>query len=109
VLLRELALAEKRDRFHCRLLTWMGRRLVSWGWRLQERYGAVAEPPSIQPVHRTQYASEWRCLQAWYGAPAETSTLQAAHRTQYAAERECLAVGRALPKEEGRYCSPGRH
>ncbi len=109
VLMRDLALAEKRDSFHCRLLTWVGRRLVSWGASLQERYGTVVEAPSIQPLHRTQYGDEWRYLQEWYGAPAETATLQAAHRTQYVAQPECRAVGRALAKEEGRYCSSRSH
>jgi hypothetical protein len=31
-----------RDRFHRQALTWLGDRLVAWGWRLQERYGASA-------------------------------------------------------------------
>jgi hypothetical protein len=30
----------RRDRFHCQALTWVGNRLVAWGGRLQERYGA---------------------------------------------------------------------
>ena len=30
-----------RNRFHCQALTWLGNRLVAWGWRLQERYGAA--------------------------------------------------------------------
>ena len=31
----------KRARFHRQALTWVGNRLVAWGWRLQERYGAA--------------------------------------------------------------------
>lgn len=33
---------EKRDRFYRRALIWLGRLLVTWGYRLQERYGAAA-------------------------------------------------------------------
>jgi hypothetical protein len=40
-----LAGRERGDHFHCRALTWLGRRLVAWGWRLQERYNAVAQCP----------------------------------------------------------------
>jgi hypothetical protein len=37
-------LAERgtRDRAWVRALAWLGQRLVSWGQRLQERYGAAA-------------------------------------------------------------------
>jgi hypothetical protein len=28
--------------FHCRALTWLGRQLVAWGYRLQERYGTAS-------------------------------------------------------------------
>ena len=37
-------LAERgtRDRAWVRALAWLGRRLVAWGQRLQERYGAAA-------------------------------------------------------------------
>ena len=40
------ALAERgtRDRAWVRVLAWLGRRLVAWGQRLQERYGAAAAP-----------------------------------------------------------------
>jgi hypothetical protein len=43
--LHELALREKRgkgERFHRRVMTRLGRGLVSWGWRLQEHSGASA-------------------------------------------------------------------
>jgi hypothetical protein len=33
---------EKRPPLYGRMLAWMGRWLVVWGWRLQERYGAAA-------------------------------------------------------------------
>jgi hypothetical protein len=49
-----LAGREKRDRFHCRALTWLGRRLVAWGWRLQERYSAAAAAPTLRPANRTR-------------------------------------------------------
>ena len=32
----------RRDRLHRQALTWLGNRLVAWGGRLQERYGAPA-------------------------------------------------------------------
>jgi len=44
--LHELALRERagnRDRFHCRVMTCLGRALVTWGWRLQQHFGAAAE------------------------------------------------------------------
>ena len=37
-----------RDRFYCRVLTWMGRRLVAWGWHLQERYSAAAPATTLR-------------------------------------------------------------
>ena len=42
-----LALAghRRRDRFHWRALTWLGGRLIAWGWHLQERYRVVVESP----------------------------------------------------------------
>jgi hypothetical protein len=46
LVLHELALrerAEKRDRLHCRAMTCLGRALVTWGWRLQQHFGAAAE------------------------------------------------------------------
>ena len=32
----------RHDRFYHRALAWLGHRLVTWGRRLQERYGAAA-------------------------------------------------------------------
>ena len=46
LVLHELALrerAEKRDRFHCRVMTCLGRALVTCGWRLQQHFGPTAE------------------------------------------------------------------
>ncbi len=31
-----------RVHFYCQALTWLGRRLVTWGWHLQERYSTAA-------------------------------------------------------------------
>jgi hypothetical protein len=40
-----LALAgrDRRARFYCQVLASLGRQMVTWGRRLQERYGAVIE------------------------------------------------------------------
>jgi hypothetical protein len=46
LVLHELVLrerAEKRDRLHCRMMTSLGRALVTWGWRLQQHFGATGE------------------------------------------------------------------
>ena len=45
---------ESRERFHRRALTWLGRRLVVWGWRLQERYGAMTAAPALRVADRTR-------------------------------------------------------
>jgi len=37
-----LAGREMDHRFYCQALTWLGGRLVAWGWRLQERYGGCS-------------------------------------------------------------------
>jgi hypothetical protein len=34
--------SEKRTRSYRQVLAWLGQRLVTWGWRLQARYGACA-------------------------------------------------------------------
>lgn len=39
---------EKRNRFYHRALIWLGRRLVGWGWSLQERYGAATVASVLQ-------------------------------------------------------------
>lgn len=45
---------ERRDRFYRRPLTWLGVRLVVWGWRLQERYGAATAGPALRVANRTR-------------------------------------------------------
>jgi len=49
-----LAGRESRDRFHCRALTWLGRRLVAWGWRLQERYSAATAAPALRAANHSR-------------------------------------------------------
>lgn len=49
---------EKRDSFHCRALTWLGRRLVAWGWRLQERYGAATATPALRVACKSHPLSQ---------------------------------------------------
>ena len=43
-----LAGRERRYLFYYRALTWLGFRLVAWGWRLQERYGAATATPTLR-------------------------------------------------------------
>ncbi len=45
---------ERRNHFSCRALTWLGRRLVVWGWRLQKRYGAATTAPAFRAANRTR-------------------------------------------------------
>ncbi len=45
---------ERRDHFYRRTLTWLGCRLVVWGWRLQERYGAATAAPALRAANRTR-------------------------------------------------------
>ncbi|TKJ30016.1 MAG: hypothetical protein CEE40_06305 [Chloroflexi bacterium B3_Chlor] len=47
LVLHELALHERKNRFGCRAMAWLGRALVAWGWRLQERYAARLEVPAF--------------------------------------------------------------
>lgn len=42
---RALTGREKRYRFYCGAVSWLGRWLVVWGWRLQQRYGACSRGP----------------------------------------------------------------
>ncbi len=49
---RMLAGRERRNRFHHRALTWLGRRLIAWGRRLQEQYGARAATPTLRVADR---------------------------------------------------------
>ena len=48
-----LAGRPRRHRFYCRAMDWLGRRMVAWGQRLQERYGAGAAAPAM---HAANYA-----------------------------------------------------
>jgi len=45
---------ERRNHFYHRALTWLGSRLVVWGWRLQERYGAVTAAPALRVANRSR-------------------------------------------------------
>jgi hypothetical protein len=40
-----LEASPRRRHFHCRAMGWLGRLLVGWGWRLQERYGTAVPVP----------------------------------------------------------------
>jgi hypothetical protein len=39
---------ERRHLFYRQALAWLGRRLIAWGWRLQERYGAGTAAPALR-------------------------------------------------------------
>ena len=39
IIRQALAGRDRRNHFYCQALTWLGDRLVTWGSRLQERYG----------------------------------------------------------------------
>ncbi len=41
------------DRLHCRALRWVGRNLVRWGSRLQQRYEAAGTVPTFYPAKST--------------------------------------------------------
>jgi hypothetical protein len=41
------------DGLHCRALRWVGRNLVRWGWRLQQRYEAAGTIPTLYPARNT--------------------------------------------------------
>lgn len=38
----------RANRFHGRVLIWLGQRLVVWGRLLQEHYGVTVEAPALQ-------------------------------------------------------------
>jgi len=44
---RLLAGYRRPRHLYCRALSWLGRRLVGWGLRLQERYGTVTTAPAL--------------------------------------------------------------
>ena len=64
LILHELALIERKNRFHCRAMTGLGRGLVSWGWRLQQRYGAGLEVPALPEPVATRSVMSDGCHQA---------------------------------------------
>jgi steroid 5-alpha reductase family enzyme len=49
-----LAGRERHPPFYYRALTWLGGRLVAWGWHLQERYGATTAAPALWASNRTR-------------------------------------------------------
>jgi hypothetical protein len=49
-----LAGRQQRQRAYCRALNWLGRRMVAWGQRLQEHYGASAKAPALQAANCAQ-------------------------------------------------------
>ena len=49
---RVLAGHRTGDRFLVRALAWLGRYLVAWGQRLQERYGVVVDSPALRAANR---------------------------------------------------------
>jgi hypothetical protein len=38
------------NRLYCRALRWVGRNLIRWGWRLQQRYDAAGTIPTFYPA-----------------------------------------------------------
>jgi hypothetical protein len=42
----------RQRRLACRTLTWLGRQLVDWGLRLQERYAAWGDPSPLRVANR---------------------------------------------------------
>jgi hypothetical protein len=49
-----LAGRERPQRFYCRALTWLGRRLVAWGWHLQARYGPAGAIAPLKVANGTR-------------------------------------------------------
>jgi len=44
----------KRNHFSHQALSWLGRRLVTWGQHLQERFDVTTEAPPLQPADHTR-------------------------------------------------------
>ena len=42
----------RQCRWACRALTWLGRRLVDWGSRLQQRYAARGDPSPLRVANQ---------------------------------------------------------
>jgi hypothetical protein len=49
-----LAGRETHNRFYCRAQIWLGRQLVTWGWRLQKHHGVVVEAFALQAGNQNQ-------------------------------------------------------
>ena len=45
---------DRHDRLHRRALRWVGRNLVRWGWRLEQRYGVAGTIPTFYPAKSTR-------------------------------------------------------
>ena len=45
-ILKVCAKPARRERFFCKFLLWLGRRMIAWGGWLQERYSEVTEDTS---------------------------------------------------------------
>ena len=43
---------ERRNRFYYQALSWLGKQLVAWGWRLQERYDTGASTLALRTADR---------------------------------------------------------
>jgi hypothetical protein len=43
-----------RRRFYGRTLAWLGRWMVTWGWRLQERYDVMSAAPAPQAANHAR-------------------------------------------------------
>ena len=41
----------RKQMVHCKVLSWLGSRLATWGVKLQERYGAAAAASSLAGRH----------------------------------------------------------
>jgi hypothetical protein len=52
LVLHELALRERRERFRRRVISWLGAALVAWGWRLQGGYAAGREVAVVAGASR---------------------------------------------------------
>lgn len=59
----ELVLKERSSRRHCRAIAWLGRALVAWGWRLQERYGTGLEMVGVPGTVVTRTVISDSCQQ----------------------------------------------
>ena len=49
-----LTARRRRGRFYCWALIWLGRRLVGWGRRLQERYDVVVDASVLRAANQRQ-------------------------------------------------------